>query len=120
MNTYIRTTVAFLLCSIGVACNSITNTTSGEASFYSDALQGRATASGEPYDKDKITAAHRTLEFGTRVRVTNVANSQSIIVEINDRGPFVDGRIIDLSRASFSRIADTDLGVVDVRIEVLD
>lgn len=95
-------------------------TQSGQASYYADQYHGRPTASGALYDRDGLTAAHRNLDFGTRVRVTNVANSQSVVVEVNDRGPFVAGRIIDLSRAAFTQIGNTDLGVIEVTVEVLD
>jgi len=91
----------------------------GQASYYSDKLQGRSTASGEPYNKNAMTAAHRKLAFGTMVRVTNKANGQSVVVRINDRGPFVKGRIIDLSRAAFSSIGNTSAGVLDVTVEVV-
>jgi rare lipoprotein A len=67
-----------------------------------------------------LTGAHRTLPFGTKVRVTNVKNNQSVIVKINDRGPFVKGRIIDLSRYAFSKIGDTNSGVINVKIEVIN
>lgn len=86
------------------------------ASFYQD---GQLTANGESFDPEALTAAHRTLPFDTRVRVTNPANGSSVIVRINDRGPFVDGRCIDLSRAAFRAIASLGLGHVDVRYEVL-
>ncbi|MBM3218985.1 MAG: septal ring lytic transglycosylase RlpA family protein [Candidatus Rokubacteria bacterium] len=92
----------------------------GKASWYGDAHQGRRTASGEIYDMKGMTAAHRTWPFGTRVRVTNVANAKSIVVRINDRGPFVDGRIIDLSRAAARELGVLGTGVVTVRLEVLE
>src|SRR5687767_1435960 len=72
----------------------------GIASYYGSAHQGRKTASGERFDMNKLTAAHRTLPFGQKVRVTNLGNQRSVIVRINDRGPFVRGRIIDLSQAA--------------------
>jgi rare lipoprotein A len=87
-----------------------------EASFYSEP---QPTASGEPFDPEAMTAAHQTLPFDTRVRVTNLANGESVIVRINDRGPFVAGRCLDLSRGAFRVIAPLDAGVVDVRYEVL-
>lgn len=93
---------------------------SGEASYYADKFHGRQTASGEIYDHYKLTAAHRTLAFGTRVKVTNLVNDLSVIVVINDRGPFKRGRIIDLSYAAARRIDMLRQGVVDVSIEVLD
>lgn len=95
-------------------------TQSGKASYYADRYQGRSTASGEPYDKNAMTAAHRKLAFGTRVRVTNTTNGKSVVVRINDRGPFAKGRVIDLSRAAFSRIGNTAEGLLPVTVEVLD
>src|SRR5690606_20534903 len=91
----------------------------GQASFYAMKYQFRKTASGERFNQMAKTAAHRNLPFGTRVRVTNVRNGKSVVVKVNDRGPFRRGRIIDLSRSAFSQLADTDLGVIDVRIEVV-
>src|SRR5688572_227481 len=71
----------------------------GEASWYGPGFHGRRTANGERYDQDGLTAAHRTLPFDTRVRVTNLANGRTVELRINDRGPYIGGRIIDLSRA---------------------
>ena len=95
-------------------------TETGNASFYSSFYQFQKTASGERCNQLALTAAHRTLPFGTRVRVTNVDNSRSVVVKINDRGPFIDGRIIDLTRSAFGDIADTSAGIVAVQIEVVD
>ena len=94
-------------------------TQTGEASFYAMKYQFRRTASGERLNQFARTAAHRELPFGTQVRVTNVANDESVVVKVNDRGPFIEGRVIDLTRSAFSRIADTSVGVIDVRIEVV-
>jgi rare lipoprotein A len=94
-------------------------TQSGKASYYSMKFQSKKTASGELYDNTKKTAAHKKLPFGTKVKVTNIKNRKSIIVKINDRGPFVEGRIIDLSGSAFSRIAKLSAGVIRVRIEVI-
>ena len=80
----------------------------GIASFYSIKYQFRKTSSGERFNQLALTAAHRTLPFGTRVRVTNLKNNRSVVVKINDRGPFIDGRIIDLTRNAFSRIGNTE------------
>ncbi len=91
----------------------------GKASYYSDKLHGKKTASGEPYDRTKLTAAHRTLKFGTKVKVTNLANNRSVVVRINDRGPAIKARIIDLSRAAAEQIGVIQAGVADVRIEIL-
>lgn len=92
---------------------------SGKASYYAMKYQFRTTASGERYNHFSSTAAHRTLPFGTKVRVTNIANNKSVVVKINDRGPFVDGRIIDLSRSAFDEIADLDLGIIEVTTKVI-
>lgn len=86
------------------------------ASFYSD---GQLTANGESFNPDALTAAHKTLPFNTKVRVTNPANGKSVTVRINDRGPFIDGRCLDLSRAAFATIASVDVGALTVRYEVL-
>ncbi len=95
------------------------STSSGKASYYSDRHQGAQTASGERYDKNAMTAAHRTLAFGTRVRVTNLNNQRQAVVRINDRGPFSRGRVIDLSRAAAKRVGMIRSGVVPVKVEVL-
>ncbi|KPA51889.1 hypothetical protein VT25_17530 [Photobacterium leiognathi subsp. mandapamensis] len=92
----------------------------GKASYYADKYQGRKTASGQRYDKNKRTAAHRTLPFGTRVKVTNLANNKSVIVTINDRGPYSKGRVIDLSRSAFSAIGKTSSGILKVKVETLN
>ena len=92
----------------------------GQASWYGEAHHGKKTASGEPYDRTQLTAAHRTLPLGTRVRVTNVENGRSVVVRINDRGPFKGGRIIDLSQAAARAIGAIGDGVVSVRLEVLE
>jgi rare lipoprotein A len=91
----------------------------GKASYYADSLAGNPTASGEPYDPSALTAAHRTLEFGTKIKVTYPKTGKSVIVEINDRGPYVDDRIIDLSRAAAEAIGLIDDGVGTVTLEVL-
>lgn len=93
---------------------------SGKASYYGDQHHNKLTASGEPFDQHALTAAHRTLPFGTKVRVVNARNGKTVVVRINDRGPFVRGRIIDLSKAAFERIASPRSGVVRVRLEPLD
>ena len=92
----------------------------GKASWYGDAHHGKKTASGELYDMRELTAAHRSLPLGTRVRVVNVENNRSVVVRINDRGPFVRGRIIDLSRAAALELGALGSGLFTVRIEVLE
>ncbi len=90
------------------------------ASYYADKFHGRKTASGKKYNKNQYTAAHKKLPFGTIVKVTNEVNGKSIIVEVNDRGPFVRSREIDLSKRAFMEIASSkSSGVVRVTIEVL-
>lgn len=95
-------------------------TETGVASYYAMKYQFRQTASGERFNQYAHTAAHKTLPFGTKVRVTNLANNKSVIVKINDRGPFIEGRIIDLSRISFSKIGNLNSGLIQVRIEVIE
>ncbi len=92
----------------------------GLASYYSNRFHNRRTANGERYHKEKLTAAHRFLPFGTRVRVVNLKNQKSVVVRINDRGPFIRQRIIDLSRRAASRIGLTRRGVGQVRLEVVE
>lgn len=101
-------------------CFSFSQTQTGKASFYAEKFDGRPTASGETYKHNLATAAHRKLPFGTKVKVTNLENNKSAIVKINDRGPFIRGRIIDLSRSVAGTLDITDSGITDVRIEVLE
>jgi rare lipoprotein A len=95
------------------------STTSGVASWYGPGFHGRTTANGEKFNKFELTAAHRTLPFGTKVRVTNLRNGSSVIVRINDRGPFSGNRIIDLSYAAAKAINMHNSGVGQVRLEIL-
>ena len=94
-------------------------TETGLASWYGHPYHGRAAANGEIYDMEKLTAAHRTLPFGTMVRVTNLGNAKSVDVRIIDRGPFVAGRIIDLSHAAAEAIEMIGPGVAQVRVDIL-
>jgi rare lipoprotein A len=91
----------------------------GLASWYGGKFQGRFTSSGEVFDTNLLTAAHKSLPFGTVVKVTNLANGLSTVVKINDRGPFVEGRIIDLSRAAAEQIDMIGTGTARVTVEVL-
>ena len=88
----------------------------GVASYYADKYHGRKTASGETYNMHEMTAAHRRLPFGTKVRVTNLDNNSSVLVRINDRGPFVKGRVIDLSLAAARRLDMVRSGVAKVEV----
>ncbi len=92
---------------------------SGIASYYAHRLDGRMTASGDAYDENALTAAHRTLPFGTRLRVTNLMNARSIIVMVTDRGPFAAGRIIDLSWRAALELGFVARGTTRVKIERL-
>jgi rare lipoprotein A len=89
----------------------------GKASFYANSFHGSKTASGEQFDKKDFTAAHRSLPFGTVVRVTNLNNGKMVFVKINDRGPYIKSRIIDLSKAAAKQLDLVDGGVGKVRIE---
>jgi rare lipoprotein A len=92
----------------------------GTASYYADEFNGRKTSNGEVFDMNDLTAAHRSLPFQTRVKVTNLNNGQSVTVRINDRGPFVEGRIIDLSLAGAKAIGMVGTGTAPVRLEVVE
>jgi len=91
----------------------------GIASYYADEFDGRPTSNGETYDMHALTAAHRTLPFNTRVRVTNLSNGKSVVVRINDRGPFVSDRIIDLSYGAAEEISMVGPGTARVTLEIL-
>ena len=91
----------------------------GGASYYAHKFHGRQTASGEIYNENDMTAAHKTLAFGTTVRVTNLANGKDVVVRINDRGPFVEGRIIDLSYKAAGKLDMISAGVIKARVETL-
>jgi rare lipoprotein A len=93
---------------------------SGKASFYADKFEGAPTASGEKYKHSKLTAAHKSLPFGTRVKVTNVANKKAVELVINDRGPWVDNRIIDVSKSAAEKLGFINQGLADVEVEVID
>jgi rare lipoprotein A len=92
----------------------------GKASFYADKFEGTPTASGEKYKHSKLTAAHKTLPFGTKVKITNLANNESVEVIINDRGPYVEDRIVDLSKSAAEKLGFVNQGLAEVRLEVID
>jgi rare lipoprotein A len=92
----------------------------GLASYYAHRYHGRPTASGEPYDEHALTAAHRDLPFGTRIRVTRLDDGRAVTLRVNDRGPFVAGRIVDVSRRAARELDFEAAGLVRVRLEVLD
>jgi rare lipoprotein A len=99
---------------------SMAQVQTGKASFYADKFEGHPTASGEKYKHNKLSGAHRTLPFGTKVKVTNLSNNQTVEVVINDRGPYVDGRIIDLSKSAAEKLGFINQGLTDVQLEVVD
>lgn len=95
-------------------------TLEGVASYYAHEFHGRLTSNGETFDMNSLTAAHRTFPFGTRIRVTNLANGRTVIVRVNDRGPFKEGRIIDLSLGAAKEIDLIPTGTTKVKLEVLE
>ncbi len=111
-----KSTLTILFLFISILCFSQQK---GKASYYANKFEGRKTASGEVYHANKKTAAHKTLPFGTMVKVTNLDNNKSVVVRINDRGPFVKGRIIDLSKSAAKQIDGIKAGIMHVKIEVL-
>ena len=98
---------------------SVVRFMTGEASWYGPGFFGNRTANGEVYQRGTMTAAHRTLPFGTKVRVTNLRNGRSEVIRINDRGPFVHHRVIDLGHGAASSLGLTASGIAQVRLEVL-
>ena len=91
----------------------------GEASYYGDELAGNPTASGEPFEPEAFTAAHRSLPLGTRIRVTNLRTDESVVVRVNDRGPFSEDRVVDVSKAAAREIGMLKRGTARVRLELL-
>ena len=106
----------FLFIAIFFSACSPKLTETGKASYYADKFNGRKTASGEKFRNSKLTAAHKTLPFGTKVKVTNLQNGKTVKVRVNDRGPFIAGRIIDLSKKAARRIDLDKVGVGNVKI----
>lgn len=100
-----------------VACAQVQT---GKASFYADKFEGHPTASGQKYHHNKLTAAHKTLPFGTKVKITNLGNNQTVEVVINDRGPYIENRIVDLSKSAAEKLGFVNQGLADIRLEVLD
>ena len=95
------------------------NSQSGVASYYGKGLHGSRTANGERHNRNEMVAAHKSLPFGTKVKVTNLSNGKEVVVRINDRGPFIKGRVIDLSYGAFSKIENPGKGITKVKLEVL-
>lgn len=109
--------ILFLIVSVGFTSCAPTKVERGEASYYHNKYRGKKTASGQKFRQYKRTAAHKTLPLGTKVKVTNLQNGKTVRVTINDRGPFIEGRIIDLTRKAARKINMLQDGVVPVKIE---
>ncbi|MFP3953662.1 MAG: septal ring lytic transglycosylase RlpA family protein [Candidatus Bipolaricaulota bacterium] len=92
----------------------------GVASWYGPNFQGKTTASGETFDMNELTAAHKSIPFGTKVRVTDLASNSQVVVRINDRGPFIKGRIIDLSKRAAEKLGIIDSGTAEVGLQVIE
>lgn len=116
-NLLLSSLLALALGACGTSKSTFTQ--SGQGSYYADKFRGRPTASGTPYRPSKLTAAHNTLPFGTRIRVTNTRTGRSVKVTVNDRGPHVKGRIVDLSKRAARKIGLVDAGVAPVRLKVV-
>ncbi len=102
---------------ICLSANPVFSQEKGLASFYGDAFHGSQTASGENYDRNEMTGAHKTLPFGTYVKVTRADNGRSVVIKINDRGPYIKGRVIDVSRKAAEKLGMVNDGVVEVTVE---
>lgn len=111
--------LCILLLMVTAAALNADSELQGVASWYGGKFHGRLTSSGEVFDTNDLTAAHKSLPFGTIVKVTNLDNGKSVVVRINDRGPFVEGRIIDLSRAAAEALGMLGLGVAHVSLEIV-
>ena len=116
-NIFTLSTLLFLLAACGGSKSAFTQ--SGQGSYYADKFVGRATASGVPYRPGRLTAAHNTLPFGTRIKVTNVRTGRSVKVVVNDRGPHVKGRIVDVSKRAARKLGLVEAGVAPVRLRVV-
>jgi rare lipoprotein A len=110
-------TLAILLTACGGSKSAFTQ--SGQGSYYADKFAGKRTASGTPYRPGKLTAAHNTLPFGTKIKVTNAKTGRSVKVTVNDRGPHVKGRIVDLSKKAAKKIGLVEAGVAPVQLKVV-
>ena len=119
---YTRTLLFLILicsCIVGASAQTYSSSEVGNAVYYADYLHGRKTASGELYDKNALTAAHKTLDFGTILKVTRLDNGKSITVRVNDRGPFGEGLVVDISRAAASKIGLLKDGKTRVQVDVI-
>lgn len=113
----IANTLLLMLSACGTSKSTFSQ--SGQGSYYADKFAGRPTASGAPYRPGKLTAAHNTLPFGTKIRVTNTRTGRSVKVVVNDRGPHVKGRIVDVSKKAARKLGLIDAGVAPVQLKVV-
>jgi len=109
-----------LLVFTAIELNAQLNQTKGYASYYANKFEGKTTASGEIYRHENLTAAHRSLPFGTLVKVTNLSNNKSVVVRINDRGPFTEDRLIDLSKSAADSLGFLEQGLAEVEISIFN
>ncbi len=118
---YSKTFLVSILLGLLSACGGSKSafTQSGQGSYYADKFAGRATTSGAPYRPGRLTAAHNTLPFGTKIKVTNMRNGRSVKVVVNDRGPHVKGRIVDVSKRAARKLGLIEAGVVPVQLKVV-
>ncbi|MFK7771098.1 MAG: septal ring lytic transglycosylase RlpA family protein [Saprospiraceae bacterium] len=120
MKTYFKLTLSiFLLFGFTVAMTA-QDEQYGQASYYSDAYHGKKTASGAKYDKNKMTCAHNDYAYGTMLKVTHLENKKSVVVKVIDRGPYIKGRIVDLSRAAAAKIGLIQDGIAQVKVELVN
>jgi rare lipoprotein A len=120
----LRRVTAIFLITVGLALATIAqradaSVMQGIASYYGGKFHGRKTANGEIFDVTRLTAAHRSLPFGTRLKVTNLRNGRSVVVRVNDRGPFIKGRILDLSYAGAVALGFIQSGVAPISLTIL-
>jgi rare lipoprotein A len=111
--------VAVVLFALSIAGIAVAQSEEGVANFYNDSFQGKKTASGEPYDKNGLTAAHKKLDFGTKVKVTNVANGKSVVVTVNDRLGASSPAVIDVTRRAAEELDFVKAGRTKVKLEVV-
>jgi rare lipoprotein A len=109
----------WLVLTCSITCAKEVYYKKGIASYYHDYFAGRQTANGEIFSQNKMTCAHLSLPFGTKLKITNLQNSKSVFVTVNDRGPYVQGRLVDLSKAAAEKLGFIDKGIVTVQIEIV-
>ena len=119
-NTFLSFATILSLAFCWVVSSSFFAEEFGKAGYYADSLHGRKTSSGEKYDKRLLTCAHKSLPFGTKIRVTRLDNKRSVIVKVNDRGPFTEGYVVDVSRKAAEELGLIQPGSARVKVEVVE